>query len=245
MNDPENVVPGPSQGDPQPLIGYRTNAEWNDLIAQTGAMIGALESIEDQAVRDEVFGALAAIDAVHREALHRLVRLFKEGVLEQVVTDPAIRSLMGMYDLLPETQPACQKVWDFTKDDPASADSAVAAGSMDDPPHWSLAPVPCPPKEGEALICHMEEGTYVLVGAGGRTYAFDAVCGVHLAPMLQGKLETLSWICPHGPGCIYDVRNGTRLGGDQVLDCRPVKTDATGRVLIGFGLPFEPSLPAF
>jgi len=44
---------------------------------------------------------------LHREALHRLVRLFKERVLEQVATDPAIRTLLEMYDLLPvHTHPA-------------------------------------------------------------------------------------------------------------------------------------------
>ena len=52
-------------------------------------------------------GPQGAIDALHREALHRLVRLFKERVLEQVATDPAIRTLLEMYDLLPvHTHPA-------------------------------------------------------------------------------------------------------------------------------------------
>jgi hypothetical protein len=53
-----------------------------------------------------------AIDSVHREAITRLVALFKDGVLEQVIQDPAIRTLMEMYDLLPTTSP-CAKVYDF------------------------------------------------------------------------------------------------------------------------------------
>ena len=85
----------------QALVGYRSNEEWQDLLAQAATMVGSLDEIEDQATREKVFSAMEGIDAVHREALHRLVRLFKDGVLEQVVTDPAINSLMGMYDLLP------------------------------------------------------------------------------------------------------------------------------------------------
>jgi hypothetical protein len=81
---------------PQELVNYSTTEEGRDLVAETAALIGDLDDIEDAAVREKVFAALAAIDAVHREALHRLVRLFKEGVLEQVVTDPPIQTLMGM-----------------------------------------------------------------------------------------------------------------------------------------------------
>lgn len=235
-------------GDEQALVGYRTNAEWNDLVAQAGAMIGALDRIEDDAVREAVFGALAGIDSIHREALHRLVRLFKEGVLEQVVTDPAIKTLMGMYDLLPEPDPACQRVWDFIEDDPARPDDsghAIAAKASQDPPHWCPAPIANPPGEREALICRMEEGTYVLTRIGGQHFAFSAECQFHKAPMFDGRIDNVSWICPNGAGCVYDVRNGARLGGGPALECLPVKTEEGGRILIGFGVPFDPQMPAF
>jgi len=97
----------PSHNSAQPLVGYRTNEEWDDLLGQIATMIEDLERLEEPDIRGRVFSALQAIDALHREALHRLVRLFKEGVLEQVATDPAIRTLLEMYDLLPvHTHPA-------------------------------------------------------------------------------------------------------------------------------------------
>ena len=106
MRMADSDAPISSDGEsPQQLVGYRTNDEWNALLAQASEMIERLEQIEDADVRGQIFGAMDGIDAVHRESLHRLVRLFKEGVLEQVVTDPAIRTLMGMYDLLPPEQP--------------------------------------------------------------------------------------------------------------------------------------------
>ncbi len=231
----------------QELVGYRTNEEWQELIAQTGAMITALDEIADDATRKAVFDALAGVDAIHREALHRLVRLFKEGVLEQVVTDPAIETLMGMYDLLPEAGPACTRIWDFIGNDKmqTSADDPVALASTDVPPHWSPAPITAAPEDGVALVCHMEEGAHILARADGQLYAFAAQCVTHDTPMYEGHLDKLTWICSHGPGCVYDVRSGARLGGGPGLDCRPVKTDDTGRVLIGFGVPFEPRLPSF
>ena len=71
---------------PHPLADYRSNEEWQDLVAQTGSLLAALDDIKDEDTKAQVFTALAGIDSVHREALHRLVKLFKEGVLEQVIT---------------------------------------------------------------------------------------------------------------------------------------------------------------
>lgn len=239
--------PPPAGGaSPQGLQGYSTNEEWQDLVAQAAAMMAALDDIPDGEIRDRVFGALAGIDAVHREALHRLVRLFKEGVLEQVITDPAIKTLMGMYDLLPPEQPGCQKIWNFLDEPPPAkpTDNLVPFPGRD-PAHWSPAPVERRPSDGDAFLLTMDEGPILLVAAEGQLFALSAICPVHGKSMAGGQLQGLMWICPHGPGCAYDIRNGARLGGGEALACHPVKTDAAGRVLIGFGMPFEPSMSAF
>lgn len=233
-------------GSEQPLVGYRSNEEWQDLMAQAAVLVGALDEIEDPATRDKVFGAMACIDAVHREALHRLVRLFKEGVLEQVITDPAINSLMGMYDLLPPEEPACAKVWDFVGDDvPDLGTKGVAASPAPDPPHWSPAPVEAVPEEGAAYICDMDEGRILLIRVEGKDYALDAHCPTHGVSLEKGRLDGVMWHCPKGPGCSYDVRSGKRLGGGEGLRCHPVRVEGDGRRMIGFGMPFEPKLPAF
>ncbi len=227
---------------PQPLIGYRTNEEWHGLVAEASAMIEGLEGIGDDEARRQVFGTLESIDAIHREALHRLVRLFKEGVLEQVVTDPAIRTLMAMYDLLPPEPPGCGKVWDFMpKTDPAP----VVAERPEDPPHWTPAPLLHTPADGEAVLCQFDEGPVLIVDVRGDVFAMRAWCPHHDALMASGQLSNYSWACPHGDGCIYDIRSGMRLGGGSPLSCLPVRRDERNRLLIGFGVPFEPRLPAF
>ena len=171
-----------------------------------------------------------------------VVRLFKEGVVEQVITDPAIHTLFGMYDLLPPEEPGCAKVWDFLGD---LAPREAPSLSGEDPPHWSPAPVMHPPKEAEALLCRMEEGTILLAQAGGALHALDAACPRHGALMMGGRVSGVSWICPLGPGCVYDLRDGARLGGGAPLECHPVRTDGAGRILVGFGIPHAPQKPAF
>jgi len=225
--------------DPQALVGYRTNEEWLRLLDEVNGGLAELEAALDPDQHAQVLALLQGIDAVHRESLHRLVRLFKEGVVEQVVTDPAIRTLFGMYDLLPPEQPGCAKVWDFMGE---TGPPALRDGDM---PHWSPAPVLHPPAEGEALLCRMEEATILLAKAGGELRALDGACQRHGGLMMGGTLRGLSWICPLGPGCVYDMRDGSRLGGGAALACHPVRLDGAGRVLVGFGMPFEPQRPAF
>ena len=237
----------PSRDEPQALVGFRTNAEWAGLVTETAERIEALEAIADEATRTQVFDALAAVDAVHREALHRLVRLFKEGVLEQVVTDPAINTLMGMYGLLPEKTPGCRKVWDFlgAAPPPEAVAAAVAADPATMPPHWSPTPAREPPASGETFAVRMDEGSFVLASTAGQLFAFDAICPHHGKPMNGGELSRFAFVCPHGPGCIYDVRDGARLGGGAGVACHPVRVGENGRPQIGFGMPFTPNLPAF
>ncbi len=228
--------------EPQALIGYRSNAEWDALVSETGDRLAALEGM-DEDVRAATFAAMDGIDAIHREALHRLVRLFKEGVLEQVITDPAINTLMGMYDLLPPETPGCAKIWDFLPDQDIASDG-LAADPVGTPPHWSPAPLAGELAEGAFAIVRMEEGMIVVARAGGEIYSFSATCPHHNASMREGSLNGFSWACPSETGCLYDIRSGSRLGGGPPLGCHPVRTE-NGRVLIGFSMPFNAKLPVF
>jgi nitrite reductase/ring-hydroxylating ferredoxin subunit len=250
----------PTKNAAQPLLGYRTNEEWNGLLAEIAAVIQDLEGLEDPALRDKVFRALQVIDALHREALHRLVRLFKEGVLEQVVTDPAIRTLMEMYDVLPGA-PASGGKWDFlTPEERLSGPrSAARAGQAQEGvrpyiasiegqstfPHWSPAPMDQTISDGEAVIFETDDGAILLTKVEGAEHALSASCPVHHEVMHGGTLNHVSWICPLGAGCVYDIRNGGRLGGGPGLTAYPVRQSEDGRLLIGVGIPHDPKLPPF
>ena len=239
----------------QPLVGFRTNEEWRDMLAQVAAMLEELERVEDPEISRKVFATLQAIDAVHREALHRLVRLFKEGVLDQVVTDPAIRTLMDMYNLLPAKLAASQKAVDFLTPEERAAGprkSAVdatqipASLALSDPqPHWARIPLDGTMADSEAVLFDADEGSVVIAKVDNALFAVDAVCPSHNALMAGGALKGYSWLCPHGPACVYDIRNGSRLGGGPGLRAHPVRSADGGGLQVGFGIPFEPKLPAF
>ena len=249
----DNKPPLPEPRDA--LVGYRSNEEWQDLLGQFDVLMQAVDAIEDEAARDKVFAVLQSIDAVHREAIHRLVRLFKNGILEQVVTDPAIHTLMGMYDLLPRQHAGPAKVWDFISDPPVGlangssrapmAPPIGTIGAADELPRWLPVSADQQPADGAGLVVQLEDRLIVCVLVASMYYAADARCPAHGRAMTGGQLSGLSWICPHGPGCVYDVRNGARLGGGAALTCHPVRALASGAVQVGFGMPFTPKLPAF
>ncbi len=53
-----------SEQPPQPLLGFRTNQEWQELVAQASAMIESLEAIGVDDLRAQVFQTLEGIDAI-------------------------------------------------------------------------------------------------------------------------------------------------------------------------------------
>jgi len=231
MNDRSPQSDNSSDEQPHPLADYRSNEEWQDLVAQTGSLLASLDNIDDEDTKAQVFSALASVDALHREALHRLVKLFKEGVLEQVVTDPAINTLMGMYDLIPpdanSEEPVAQAVSFYpTGELPVYPDTLPS----NEPAHWSPAPLEVLPNEGAAFICQMEEGELLIAQIEDRYLALDAVCPTHGEQMTNGTLDGFAWICPHGPGCSFDLRNGAKLGGGTGLQCYTTRSDSAGRL---------------
>ena len=81
----------PAPEDLQNLIDFMSNDEWDHLLDDVNRQIQAMEELPAGNLKTAVFELLQGVDAIHREGLRRLVRLFKEGVLEKVVSDPAIR----------------------------------------------------------------------------------------------------------------------------------------------------------
>ena len=120
----------------------------------------------------------------------------------------------------------------------------MAAQAPPQLPRWTPLAAPGPLDDG-AAICRVEDEDLVIANVGGELFAAQAHCPQHDASMQGGSLSGYSWICPHGAGCVYDIRSGARLGGGPSLVCLPVRRDERNQVQIGFGIPFEPRLPAF
>lgn len=237
---PEQARP---QGPDQALVGFMPNEEWDALLAGVNERIERLEALADGDTRQQVFELLNGIDALHREALRRLVRLFKDGVLEQVVTDPAIHTLMELYDLLPESAAPKAKF-------PTIPIRAVAAAPPPPVryPHW--VPVLAHRDDLAPSGLHDDltiDGAPLLLARRGADewFALDAACPVDGASLRGAQLSGYTLSCPQHAGCHYDIRNGARIGGGAGIACHPVRVEADGRVLVGLDMDFTPALPSF
>jgi nitrite reductase/ring-hydroxylating ferredoxin subunit len=255
MVDSKDNHPDPPEKSPvsparpsQPLVGFMTNAEWSELLAHTDGLIRELERLPYPHVKEQVFTLLVAIDTIHREALRRLVRLFKEGLLEQVVTDPAIHTLMDFYDLLPpgakppdEQRAKIVFTTGPVKPRPESKDKPRIKR-----PRW----IPVSMKQdalpsGAVRSFLADERHILLCRAGESLFAVEALCLQDGSSLAGGTLSKYTLACPHHAGCYYDVRDGARIAGSGRLECFPVKEGEEGRILVGLDMDFSPLRPSF
>jgi nitrite reductase/ring-hydroxylating ferredoxin subunit len=236
--------------EPQPLLGFRTNEEWDDLLARVDGLVKEIEALPDLETRQRVLDLLQGIDAIHREGLTRLVRLFKEGVLAQVVTDPAIRTLMEFYDLLPQTAGGGQ-VPDFITGfpPPSRAKGPISEQRVAErvpTPHWVPVLGNAEVFSSSEIVHRIVEGRDLLLcKVGDEVFALAAACSQDATSLAGGTLNGYTLTCPSHAGCYYDVRGGKRIGATGSLECFSVKIDAGGRILVGCDMPFTPHLPSF
>lgn len=232
----------------QQLVGFMSNEEWDRLVATVGELLAEVENIPYPGVKEKVFALLQAIDGVHREPLRRLVHVFKEGVLEKVVTDPAIHTMMELYDLLPkgssreaQLSPEQAAKWRERLSQKAPAPSM---GPL--PPHW----VPALADDsallaGECRAQTIDSHEVLLCRVGDHFFALGLQCAEGGVSLAGATLNGYTLICPNHSGCFYDVRQGKRVGRSETLTCYPTRVDDGGRILVGFGMPFSPELPSF
>ena len=233
----------------QEQSGFRTQEEWEELLGYAGELIESLEGIEDEALRGRVFESLQAVDAIHREGLTRLVRLFKDGVLEQVIADPPIRTLMEMYDLLPAASP-CAKVYDFLGAAQAADQEGRVGEHRVEPrvriPHWVPVPTPVAELVPDEVEVHRLDDRDVLVARVDReVFALAGRCACDGRRMDDAARHGYTLRCPGPNGCLYDLRSGTRVGAGGQLEGFATRQDDQGRALVGFDMPFVPKLPTF
>lgn len=239
--------------DPQPLIGFMSNEEWYELLAYVDRMITDMEALPLPEVKDKVFELLAGIDSIHREGLWRLVRLFKQGVLEQVVTDPAIHTLMELYDLLPEQ---AQNDTGQTPDKPRlnfpNIPIKVLPMEKQQAPNTSLYPHWVPAlndKEklapGSVRVIEVDERPIILCRVENEFFALSNACAQDGNSLDRGQLSSYTLSCPNHPGCHYDIRLGTRIAGAGEIQCYPVKVSEGGALMVGIDMAFTPKVPTF
>ena len=232
-------------------IGYVTQAGWEQLLDQVNQQIEEMEALPLPEVKDKVFALLEGVDAIHREGLSRLVSLFKEGVLEQVIADPPIHTLMELYDLLPEEAQEEEQQFDASGF-PIIPISVLAAAKKAPPPAPSKIPhwVPVPKGEGElspnsTRVVDIDGHSILLCRVDNEFFAMALFCEQDGSSLAQATLSRYTLTCPNHQGCYYDVRQGTRMASHGSIECYPVEVAENDKshIMIGIDMDFVPNLP--
>ncbi|HIC39888.1 hypothetical protein MNB_SUP05-13-636 [hydrothermal vent metagenome] len=234
----------------QERIGYMTSAGWDKLLEQVNTHIEELEKISDPELKEQIFDLLAGIDAIHRESLGRLVSLFKEGVLEQVINDPPIHTLMELYDLLPALEEHQEQQYDESGFPVIPLDSVTGAkGTAPVKPkiaHWVPVPGKQPTLEPNSTNLVNVDGHDILIcRVDDEYFAVASRCAQDGSSLEKANLNKYTLTCHNHQGCHYDVRQGTRIAArGESIDCYPIEADEK-RIMIGIDMDFVPNLPVF
>ena len=247
MSDSTNTKP---EKPDQDLVGFMSNDEWDELLNEVDGLVQEMEDLPYPQVKERIFLLLAGIDTIHREGLRRLVRLFKEGVLEKVVTDPAIHTLMELYDMLPpeakETKPHGSNIqWTTSAAKKPSEDTFIPPATPSYP-HWEpVMGFKNDLENGEVREIQIENHRILICRAKDTYFAIASACIRDNASLAEASLVKLTLTCPNHDGCYYDIRGGGQIGGTSMLECYPIKREDNGRLMIGIDMVFKPELPAF
>jgi len=236
----------------QERVGFMTNTGWDSLLVQVNQQIEEFENHPLPEVKDKVFSLLEGIDLIHREALGRLVSLFKEGVLEQVVTDPPIHTLMELYDLLPPDPEVEEEGFKLDKNGFPSIPVEMNFSAKKSAPLAPKYPRWIPVSERYGTI---EPNTTQIVEVDGvqvllcrvkdEYFAMASSCEQDGASLSDASISQYTLSCTAHAGCHYDIRQGTRIGASGSIKCYPVEVakQDKNRVMIGLDMEFTPTLP--
>ena len=189
--------------------------EFNAAAQRLDELILEFETLPYPTVRDNFFEALQAVDAVHREALGRLVDLIKardpSGLFERAQQDPVIRTLLVLYDLasgddLPEL-PSAQSARNFIALDQLQ----IAPRRPKLPAFSELAPLEQVPP-GAMKDFTVGDLRVLVANVAGELYAVRDVCPGSMAPLHLGAFTPPVIVCAwHNEA--YDIRTGKRVDG--------------------------------
>lgn len=85
--------------------GASAETEFHHLLDWVGQGVAAMEQIEDEQIREQVFALLEGVDIIHRQGLQRILEMIGDmaapDALPRISQDPIVHALLEMYDLTP------------------------------------------------------------------------------------------------------------------------------------------------
>ncbi len=177
------------------------------------------------------FDMLQAVDAMHREALRRLLAFLRSQdqsqLVEHATDDPIVRTLFQLYDLIPsderrEAATALDLVQPYIH---SQLFIPLTEVHRDSPPQPSLLNPRRPIFAAVAPVADVPvgtmrafdvQGTRVLIAnVSGELYAVRNTCPGSMAPLELGSFTPPVVVCPwHNEA--YDIRTGKRVDGSPL-----------------------------
>ena len=192
-----------------------SDEEFNGAVQRLDELVREFETLPYPAVQEKIFEALQAIDAIHREAIARLISaIIEQGhtdVIARAVHDPVMHTLLVLYDLV-------------ASDD--LPEIPTPENSRNFVPLDQLAPVPHRPQmpvfQEVARAADVPAGTMqafplgdtlvLIANVSGDFYAVRDTCPSSVAPLHLGAFTPPIVVCPwHNEA--FDIRTGKRADG--------------------------------
>ena len=190
-------------------------ADLDEHASRIAKLVEHFESSPDSETRSKVFELLENIDHLHRTCVWKLFELLSElggkGLIDRMTSDPAVKTLFVLYDLIP-SEPLR----------PVESTAPVSAPNMGGfvplqnvaglPPSWKVAFSNSDLPPGSLRAVEIEGSPVLLCSLEERVYAYRNGCAGSILPLHVGTLVEGEIHCPWH-GCRYDARTGKQVGG--------------------------------
>jgi nitrite reductase (NADH) small subunit len=220
---------------------HLTNAEFEASIQHLDVLIQEFDALPYPQVREKAFDLLQAIDTIHRESLGRLITFLRthgqSNLVERAAADPAIHTLLLLYDLVPADE-RTQAERGLREGFPAFKGIAVHEAEAETvgltsapgidiiplelvnqasrrqprrPIFQAVAPLEDVPP-GTMKAFDIVGGRVLIANVDGEVYAVRNTCPSSMAPLELGSFAPPIVVCPwHNDA--YDIRTGKRADG--------------------------------
>lgn len=214
----------------EPSAPPRLSDEAFQAVAQhVDQLVQEFESLPLPQVREQVFALLQGVDALHREGLTRLVegvRAADPAALARVARDPAVQTLLVLYDLSDQPLPSPAA--------PPASGAFIPRDQIRRPRRSSLVPAGRLEElpEGTAKGVEVAGRHLLLANVDGTVHAVADRCPGSAALLSLGTFSPPIVICPwHNDA--FDVRSGARVDGSRgpQLEVVPVVIEG-GQILV-------------
>jgi len=187
--------------------------------ARVAELVAELEDLPDSDAKAKALELVENVDHLHRTCVWRLFEVLSElggkGLIERMVSEPSVKALFVLYDLIP-SEPLTPL------ESPANVSQPYAGGfvplssieGVHAEPSWQVvfAREDLPP--GALRAIEVDGTPLLLASTEDEVFAYRNSCGGSILPLHLGTLVEGEIHCPWH-GCRYDVRTGVKKGSSE------------------------------